>query len=157
MQPLPHLYRVTADGAAYGAISIKSNDVPDLIAAAPKEFDGPGDRWSPEALIAASMASCFVLTFRAMARASHLQWSELQVRVEGKLERVESVSQFTHWTTIATLSVAEETDVELCTRTLEKAEHGCMVANSLRGTRELKAHVRVQVPVAEYMVGEFVD
>jgi organic hydroperoxide reductase OsmC/OhrA len=156
MQPLPHTYRVTADGAANGTISVKSHDVPDLVVAAPKEFDGPGDRWSPESLIAASVASCFVLTFRAIARASRLQWSELQCRVEGKLDRVDGVSRFTHWTTIATLSVPDGSDAELAKRTLEKAEQGCLVANSLSGTRSLQAQVRVE-DVAEYLIGEFVD
>jgi organic hydroperoxide reductase OsmC/OhrA len=156
MQPFPHTYRVIAEGAANGTISIKSHGVPDLIAAAPKEFDGPGDRWSPESLIASAVASCFLLTFRAVARASRLQWSELQVRVEGKLERVDGVSQFTQWTTFASLTIPDGTDVDLAKRTLEKAEQGCLVANSLRGSRSLQSQVRVE-DVAEYLVGEFVD
>jgi hypothetical protein len=33
----------------------------------PREFDGRGNQWSPESLLAAALADCFVLSFRAVA------------------------------------------------------------------------------------------
>lgn len=41
---------------------------------------------------------------------AHFKWLSLQCRVEGVLERVGRVSQFTRYTTFATLTVSAETD-----------------------------------------------
>ena len=79
------------------------------------------------------MADCFILTFRAIARASKFDWSDLSCRVEGILERVEGVSQFTRYTTYATLTIPAAGDAESALTLLENAEHGCLVAKSLKG------------------------
>ena len=89
------------------------------------------------AVLCASIADCFVLTFRAIARASKLEWSELACRVEGVLERVDGVAQYTRFTTSASLKVTSDSDAVKVQRLLEKAEHLCLVSNSLRGQRNL--------------------
>ena len=48
MEPFPHLYRVNASGAAAGPIRLASGSLVEIESAAPAEFGGPGDRWSPE-------------------------------------------------------------------------------------------------------------
>lgn len=141
MQPFPHTYAVGASGEASGEVALTAQGVPRLLSTAPREFDGPGDHWSPESLLCAAMASCFVLTFRAVARASKLEWSHLECRVEGTLERIEGITLFTRLVTHATLSVSATANIDLCTKVLEKSEHGCLVANSLRSQRELKTEV----------------
>jgi len=141
MQAMPHVYTVEATSQHSGALSLSAVGVADLLCDAPREFDGPGDQWSPESLLCASVAACFVLTFRAMARASKLQWSRLGCSVDGTLERVEGVTQFTRFTTQATLEVPAGTDLQLCTRLLEKAERGCLVVNSLRSECDLTSSV----------------
>jgi peroxiredoxin-like protein len=141
MHPLPHTYTVRAGSDAVGTISIAADGLPELASVAPKEFDGPGDQWSPEALLCASIASCFILTFRAVARVSKIEWRRLECRVEGVLERVDGVMQFTRFVTHANLTVPADAHMELCKRSLEKAEHGCLVANSLKSQRELRAQV----------------
>jgi len=120
---------------------VSSARLPDIPTAPPAEFDGPGDVWSPETLLCASLADCFMLTFRAIARASKLEWSDLSCRVEGVLERVEGVSQFTRYTTYATLTIAPAGDASRARTLLEKAEHACLVANSLKGERTLEAQI----------------
>ena len=75
MQDLPHHYNVSADAEAEGNIILKADNMPQLISAPPAEFGGPGDQWSPEHLLVAAVADCFILTFRAVARASKLEWS----------------------------------------------------------------------------------
>ena len=64
-----------------------------------------------------------------------LEWSELACRVEGVLERVEGVTQFTRYTTFASLKVPSEAADEKARRLLEKAEHICLISSSLRGER----------------------
>ncbi len=51
------------------------------------------------------------------------------------LDRAEGVTQFTSYTTYATLTVAPDSDIAKARKLMERAEHHCLVANSLRGTR----------------------
>lgn len=141
MHPYPHRYTVTASGGPGGSVAVSSAGLPDIPTAPPAEFDGPGDVWSPETLLCAAVADCFMLTFRAIARASKLEWSDLSCRVEGVLERVEGVSQFIRYTTYATLTIAPAADASRARTLLEKAEHACLVANSLKGERMLEAQI----------------
>lgn len=109
--------------------------------AAPPQFDGPGNVWSPETLLCASIADCFVLNFRAVTRAARFRWLRLECRVEGVLERVGQVTQFTRYSILAVLAVPAGTDAVLARELLQRAEHGCLISNSLRGTRVLTAQI----------------
>lgn len=143
MQDLPHHYVVSAGAKAAGNVVLSSNGVADLESAPPAEFGGPGDQWSPESLLVAAVADCFILSFRAIARASKLEWDSLSCQVEGTLERVERVTQFTGFTVAATLDISAETDEAKAQRLLEKAEQVCLVTNSLKADSHLEATVRV--------------
>jgi len=122
-------------------VVVSSPQLPDLETAPPPEFDGPGGVWSPESLLCASIADCFILTFRAVARAARFEWVQLECRVEGVLERVERVSQFTRYSTFAKLTVPPGADIAKARVLLEQAEHGCLISNSLRGARALDSQV----------------
>lgn len=138
MHPYPHLYRVDASAVPTGTVKVASAGLPDLETAPPVEFDGPGNVWSPETLLCAAMADCFMLTFRAVARGSKFEWSKLDCRVEGTLDRVQGVAQFTKFTVHATLVVAGKVDEAKARVLLEKAEHACLISNSVKGERVLQ-------------------
>ena len=145
MQSFPHRYVTRAAGGPEGALSLHGAGLPDLAIAAPAEFDGPGDRWSPETLLAGAVASCFVLTFRAVARASRLAWTDLVCEVEGTLERVDGETRFTEVLLRAILEVPPEVDRERAERILEKSERGCLITSSLRSRVRFEAHVSAAV------------
>ena len=88
MQDLPHRYSVSALAAPGGDAFLEAKRLPRLASAPPTEFGGPGNRWSPETLLAAAVADCFVLTFRAIANATPLPWVDIRCDVEGTLDRV---------------------------------------------------------------------
>ena len=148
MQAFPHHYRVTSSAEPGGDVVLASAGLADLHSQPPLEFDGPGDRWSPETLLVGSMADCFVLTFRAIARASALRWLSLRCQVEGSLEREGGVSRFTRFTILAELTVPAGVNADLAERCLHKAEQGCLISNSLSGRRELEARVTVTAEAA---------
>jgi len=140
MQALPHKYRTTSTAtAAGGAATLASPGLPDLSVDAPAEFDGPGDQWSPETLLTGAVANCFVLTFRAIAAASKLEWQAVRCDVESTLERVDNVTRFSRFDLKVRLTVPSGTDEARARRVVEKAERGCMVTNSLVGERHLEA------------------
>lgn len=151
MHPLPHVYTVVADGTKSGALELTSDPLPALLAEPPPEFGGQGRQWSPEGLLCAAVASCFILSFRAVARSARLEWRELECKVEATLQRKEGVLQFTHLVILATLTIDPEGDFAGHLHALEKAERGCLIANSLTASRELKIDIvrRPELEVAD--------
>jgi peroxiredoxin-like protein len=143
MHPYPHLYAVHARAEATGDVDLDAESLPTLKTAPPLEFDGPGDRWSPETLLCAAVADCFVLSFRAVARASKLDWQSVEASVEGKLDRVEGKSRFTEIVVRATLRVPAGTDHQRAEKLMEKAEQVCLISNSLLAERRLEPTVVV--------------
>jgi organic hydroperoxide reductase OsmC/OhrA len=115
-----------------------------MTSASPAEFDGPGDRWSPETLLTAAVADCLVLSFRAVARASRLPWIALYCRATGTLDRLDGVTQFTAFAVEARLRVPATTDAVSARRALEKAERICLIANSLKAAVHLTITVDVE-------------
>lgn len=131
MQDYPHHYVVAADAPADGVISVSSKGLETLASLAPAEFGGPGDLWSPETMLVASVADCFILTFRAVARGSRFDWTSVRCEVDGILDRVDKVTCFTAFHVHVTLHVPAGTDVKKAERLVEKSDHVCLVTNSL--------------------------
>ncbi len=146
MQPFPHHYEVTATAVPDGDVHLGTGDVPPLATASPREFDGPGNRWSAEALLVGAVADCFILTFRAVARAARLPWSSLECDATGTLDRQDGVTRFTHVHLHASLSVPPGADVAAAKQLLQKAEDRCLVSRSLSAPVHLEARVTVLLP-----------
>jgi peroxiredoxin-like protein len=143
MQDFPHHYRVTASAQSTGDVEISGAGLEAIVSAPPQEFGGPGDRWSPESLLVAAVADCFVLSFRAIARASRLEWDSLICSATGVLDRVERVTRFVAIEVKAELIVADAADEAKALRLLEKAENACLITNSLIAESHLDATVHV--------------
>jgi len=141
MQNFPHHYLAKATGQPVGTITTESGELTTLLIAAPKEFDGPGDKWSPEELLIASVADCLILTFRAIANASKLEWSDLSCEARGTLERVDKITKFTEIFINASLKISSQLDEEKALRLLEKAEMNCLITNSLTARTHLETSI----------------
>jgi peroxiredoxin-like protein len=142
MQPFPHTYQVSVEAGVEGDVAVSAAGLPSFAVASPPEFDGPGGRWSPESLLCSAAAGCFILTFRAVAKASKFEWRTLACHVEGTLERKDGVTRFTKVATHAVLGVVPGTDTAMAQRLLEKAERACLVANSLQAERMLTTDIQ---------------
>jgi organic hydroperoxide reductase OsmC/OhrA len=141
MKPLPHTYTVQASAAPKGNVELDAEGLPTLLSAPPVEYDGPGDLWSPETLLIAAVVDCFVLTFRAIARASRLEWTGLRCQAQGTLDRAEGVTRFVAVRIEADLEVPASADADAARRQLEKAERTCLITQSLKVASELHARV----------------
>jgi peroxiredoxin-like protein len=137
MHPFPHHYVVHARVRPDGDVPLSADGVRVIESAPPKEFDGPGNQWSPEQLLTAAVADCFVLSFRAIATASKFRWLSLESSTRGTLDKAGGVMRFTRFDTQAKLHVPTGSDLERAKRLLEKAEASCLVANSLSSERHL--------------------
>jgi organic hydroperoxide reductase OsmC/OhrA len=144
MQPFPHHYSITAKARAEGDVSLEGERLPAIPSAPPTEFGGPGDKWSPETLLVAAVADCFVLTFRGIAGLSRFSWSALECHVTGTVERVDRVTQYTALQVQARLKVPPGTNEDQARRLLMKAEETCLVTNSLKVHPQLDSIVEVE-------------
>ena len=131
MHSFPHNYKVSAQASSEGDVVLSSGGVPNINSQPPIEFDGPGDRWSPESLLMAAIADCFTLSFRAIAAASKVPFTDLAVAVEGELNMVERKMLFTDVQIVANLTIPSDADASRAERLLAMAEQSCLVTNSL--------------------------
>ena len=141
MHPYPHLYTVQSSAQTAGDVTLGSAGLPDLASAPPPEFDGPGGRWSPEHLLVAAVADCLILSFRGVARANKFEWHSLECSVEGTLDKVEGKTRFTRMAARATLRVPAGTDEAKAKQLLVRAEHVCLVSNSLVAERSIESTI----------------
>lgn len=146
MQPFPHHYTACALADPQADVTLKSSGLQPLRSAAPVEFGGPGDRWSPETLIVGAIADCYILTFRSLARAARLPFVSLSCTVHGTLDRVDRSAQFTAFTVHARLRLLEGTDEQQARRLLVKAEQSCLISNSLKAAPRLEIDIDYVAP-----------
>lgn len=142
MQDLPHRYKLQARARPEGDVVLSSQGLPSIDSLPPAEFDGPGDRWSPESLLLAAVADCYVLSFRTLAENSSLGWTELACRAEGVVDRADGGMRFTEIHLRVELALQGGQKVDRAQRLLERAEKICLVSNSLSTPVHLKTDIR---------------
>ncbi len=141
MQAFPHRYSVAAAASQAGNVSLSAQGLDTIESAPPAEFGGPGDRWSPETLLVASVADCYLMTFKAVAAASKFDWVSIESTVEGVLDKPNRAICFTAFTNKVKLVVPAGTDIDKAQRLLEKAESACLIVNSLSGQSHLDGEI----------------
>jgi organic hydroperoxide reductase OsmC/OhrA len=143
MQGYPHHYLVSAAGGTEGNVAVSGEGLPDLDTQAPPQFGGPEGIWSPETMFTGAVANCYILSFRAIARASKFTWSALRCDVDGVLDRPERATYFTAFNIHAVLHVPEGANMEMAERLLEKAEKICLITVSLKSETTLTTEILV--------------
>lgn len=144
MEAFPHHYTVTAhSNTQTSAVSVTSAGLANLSTDAPAEFGGPGDQWSPETLVMAAVADCFVLSFRAISRASKVDWSSISCEATGTLDRVDRKTLFTEIGLNVSVTAPSGADREKLMRMLEKSEESCLITNSMTANVSLVTDVQI--------------
>jgi peroxiredoxin-like protein len=131
-------WRVGTCGSVQGNPTAKAVEF-----SAPVEFGGESGLWSPEHLLLAAVASCFVTTFKAIAGASKFQPVSLGVVVEGVVEKGEGGYAFNRVILTPELTVDRESDRLRGVQLLEKTELACLISRSLKAAVIMPARVAV--------------
>ena len=101
--------------------------------ATPPEFPkGIPGIWSPEHLFTASVSSCFMTTFLAVAENSKLDFTSFRCNSQGKLEKVDGKFMMTEVLLYPEVMIAEEKDIEKANKVLQKSEANCLISNSIK-------------------------
>jgi organic hydroperoxide reductase OsmC/OhrA len=144
MDAFPHHYTVTANGnASESQVSVSRDGLQDIMTDAPAAFGGPGDKWSPEDLIMAAVADCFVLSFRAISQASKVEWTAISCKATGTLDRVDRKNLFTAIELHVSLSAPEGSQEDKLARLLQKSEESCLITNSMTAPISLATDIRI--------------
>jgi len=137
-------YQTVAHWSSHHTGIVEAEEIPRTINfSAPPEFRGEPGLWTPEHLLVAALATCFVTTLRAVAEASKLEIMAVETSVEGLLEKGDSGFNFTRFTLRPRLTIAREEDRERAGRLLAKAERACLISRSLTGRVELQPEIVV--------------
>jgi organic hydroperoxide reductase OsmC/OhrA len=101
--------------------------------ATPPEFPkGIPGIWSPEHLFTASVSSCLMTTFLAIAENSKLNFKGFSCSAKGKLEQLEGKFQMSEVTLEPVVTIYDENDREKALRILDKSEKACLISNSIK-------------------------
>lgn len=121
---------------------ISGPSLPGVAVGAPPEFKGREGLWSPEQLFVASLNTCYMLTFLAIAENSKVSLVSFSSTAKGKLEKVGGSNyQVTEIVVKPRVVIASTSDLGRLPRILEKAKENCFVSNSI------KSDVKVQPEV----------
>ena len=148
MKPLPHDYEVSLTGGPHGYATNSAAGLPDLTTAPPTEYDGPGDAWSPEHLLLAAVNSCFLFTFRAVARASRVEFLDVDARTWGLVSKADGAVRFTEIVVRATVTAAPDCNVEALRRVIDKTTSHCLVSSSLAVPVRVEAAIHAAASAA---------
>jgi peroxiredoxin-like protein len=146
---IQYRYQASASWAPHrrGYVMAEKDAPRKLDFAVPPEFGGEEGFWTPEHLLLAAVASCYVATFRSMAGKSNVEFQTIDITVEGVIEKAPDGLRFTKIFLRPELLLTREADRERASRLLEKAEQGCLIARSLSGELELHAQILIATPL----------
>jgi organic hydroperoxide reductase OsmC/OhrA len=143
MEGYPHHYLAKASGENEGSVVVSGEGLPSLETQSPPQFGGPDGVWSPETMLSAAVANCFVLSFRAIARASKFEWNAIECDVDGVLDRPDRAPYFTAFNVNARLRLPDDSKLEMAQRLLEKAEQICLITASLKAEVVLTTDIQI--------------
>jgi peroxiredoxin-like protein len=137
-----YFYSTGIDWIAQRRGELTSPVLPNLQIDAPPEFKGHEGVWTPEHLFVASVNSCFMTTFLAIAENSKLEFVSFSADAKGKLEKLEGRGFImTEVVLRPKLLISHARDAERAARILKKAEKNCLISNSIKTETKLEPEV----------------
>ena len=116
--------------------------LPGLKVDAPPEFKGHEGVWTPEHLFVASVNSCFMTTFLAIAENSKLEFVSFSAGAKGKLEKLDGQGFVMSEITLRPKLILKNVgDAERASRILGKAEKNCLISNSIKAKTRLEPRI----------------
>ncbi|MBL7797299.1 MAG: OsmC family protein [Saprospiraceae bacterium] len=88
--------------------------------------------WSPEHLLLAAEAGCFLNTFQALADNEGFHIRGLECPATGKVELVEGRFAFTSIQIAPVITLLNDADESKAHQIADKAKHYCLITNSLK-------------------------
>lgn len=142
MSDFPHIYTTNAFGTSETILKLTADKLPDLEVSPPPQFGGPEGHWNPEAFFSAAVSTCFILTFKSIARAMKLNWTSIDVDADAYLDKKDSTLSFNKVDIFVTLKVPSGSSQETYQKALKKAEESCLITNSIKAEIHLMSSIQ---------------
>ncbi len=135
-----YVYHVDVNWTGKRSGDLLMEDFPTIAFSAPPEFSGDPGRWTPEHLLVAATASCFLSTFMSIAEVQKLNVTGFRMMALARLEKIPGEGyRFTEITLTPEIHIAHD-DLEKAQKTVEKAQKNCFISKSLRATVQVEPH-----------------
>jgi organic hydroperoxide reductase OsmC/OhrA len=122
--------------------TLSGANLPAVLVDAPPEFKGHPGRWTPEHLFTASVNTCFMMTFLAVAEYSKLPIVSFRCTATAKLEKVQGAAyQFVEIVIKPTVVIGSVEDLARTSRILAKAKDNCFVTNAIKTAVQLEPEI----------------
>lgn len=113
--------------------------------ATPPEFPkGIPGIWSPEHLFTASVSSCLMTTFLAVAENSRLDFINFSCKSQGKLEKVDGKFIMSEIILEPVVTLSDQSLQEKALRVLDKSERACLISNSIISKVTMKPEIKIE-------------
>jgi organic hydroperoxide reductase OsmC/OhrA len=141
-EPKAFYYETEIDWTKEKQGQIRGPTLPAMNVGAPPEFKGREGQWTPEHLFVASVNTCFMLTFLAIAENSKLPLVSFSSTAKGRLEKVSGAGyQITEVVIKPTIVIGSAQDLGRIPRVLEKAKENCFISSSIKSTVKLEPQI----------------
>ncbi len=125
-------------------LTVSQNERGCIEVATPPQFPkGIPGIWSPEHLYTASVVSCFMTTFLAIAENSRLEFESFKCKATGTLEQVDGKFIMSEVLLEPVVTVIYDKDRDRADRVLQRTESNCLISNSIKSKVTMKTHVMV--------------
>ena len=139
--PFPHRYEIDLSWKGGETSELASGPRVPVPGGPPAQFDGTDEtRWSPEHLVLAALAQCFMLTYISLNKRSQIPLKGWESKAEGVLEKTKEGLVFTSFVVRVTLKT-DAARVDEARRLLDTAKKYCIIANALKTPASLEAAV----------------
>lgn len=116
----------------------------ELSIATPPQFPGGVEGiWSPEHLFTASISSCLMTTFLAIAENFKLPFTDFECQAKGILNKDERGFLMTKVELYPIVWISDESDREKALKVLTKSEKACLISNSVKSEITMEPKVIV--------------
>lgn len=122
--------------------SATAPDLEPITVAVPPEFHGPGGRWSPEQLLVAAAASCYAVTFAAVAERRGIPVHSLSVTGTGHVGHRDDGRMGFIAIELTPRVQTDESFVAAAERTARAADTACLVSRAIAVPVEVTPVVR---------------
>jgi peroxiredoxin-like protein len=142
---IPHTYQVHLNWleARKGVLQSDVLDQTIEVVTPPDFPKGIAGLWSPEHLFVASVTSCFMTTFLAVAENSNLEFTTFSCNAIGTLDRVDGKFCITEIILFPVLTLENLEQKEKAHRVLEMSEKACLISNSITSKVILEPRITI--------------
>lgn len=113
------------------------------VATPPPFPKGMPNIWSPEHLFTASVSSCLMTTFLAIAENSKLEFETFDCEAIGTMERIDGKYLMTEIVLNPSVTINNEKDRDRAERILQKSEAACLISNSIKSKVTMEISIKV--------------